>query len=185
MAKHFPGHGGQIADSHKTLPVIRKDINHLDSIDLHPFKDYIDAGLSGIMVGHLAVPNIDSTGVPAAMSRVVIEDLLRKKMKFKGLVLTDALNMGGASGYDSENALMAGADIVIGPKDLRGEMGKVIKGVRNGRIPLEKINEKCRRILFYKFLTGYRWENEKGDGALHELIRSEAREIQNRLNNSI
>lgn len=94
VAKHFPGHGSPEGDSHKSLPVISRSLHQLDSIDLYPFKSYIDSGLSGVMVGHLAVPAIDPKSMPAAVSPVVIKDLLKGEMGFRGLVLTDALNMG-------------------------------------------------------------------------------------------
>lgn len=94
VAKHFPGHGSPADDSHRTLPVIRRTAEQLDSIDLYPFRRYIDEGLSGVMVGHLSLPAIDPEGLPAAVSPAVMGDLLRGKLGFKGLVLTDALNMG-------------------------------------------------------------------------------------------
>ena len=98
VAKHFPGHGSPCGDSHVSLPVIRRSLNQLDSIDLYPFRSYIDAGLTGVMAGHLAVPAIDPESLPAAVSPVVIGDLLRGELGFNGLVLTDALNMGAQKG---------------------------------------------------------------------------------------
>ena len=153
VAKHFPGHGSSNIDSHHMLPVINRNLSSLDSIDLAPFKDYIQAGLSGIMVGHLAVPAIDSTLTPAAMSKIVIDDLLRKKLGFKGLIITDALNMGGAAGYDSSDALKAGADIIVSPGDIKKEIAKTIEMVRRGEITEEEINSKCRKILYFKYLV--------------------------------
>ena len=96
VAKHFPGHGSPCGDSHVSLPVIRRSLNQLDSIDLYPFRSYIDAGLTGVMAGHLAVPAIDPKSLPAAVSPVVIGDLLRGELGFNGLVLTDALKRWGA-----------------------------------------------------------------------------------------
>ena len=152
VAKHFPGHGSPSADSHKTLPVIMKSLHQLDSLDLYPFRQYIDAGLSGVMVGHLAVPAIDPSALPAAVSPAVISDLLRDELGFKGLVLTDALNMGGAEGYGAAAALMAGADIVVSPADTWKEIKEVMEKVRTGELPQSVIDDRCRRILFYKYL---------------------------------
>lgn len=154
VAKHFPGHGGSEIDSHKQLPVVFKGREELDSIDLYPFRSYIDAALSGIMVGHLAVPAVDSLLRPAAVSRPVIKGLLRGKLGFGGLVLTDALNMGGADGYDAVDALEAGADIIVGPADTSDEIRRVMEALISARMDVSVIDEKCRRILFYKFLAG-------------------------------
>lgn len=153
VAKHFPGHGSPPGDSHKALPVIVRSLHQLDSIDLYPFRSYVETGLSGVMVGHLAVPAVDPDALPAAVSPVVIRDLLRGELGFTGLVLTDALNMEGVKGFGALSAIMAGADIIIGPSDTGREIKEVIQGVRDGRIDMAEINDRCRRILFYKYLT--------------------------------
>ncbi|MDE6754227.1 MAG: glycoside hydrolase family 3 protein [Muribaculaceae bacterium] len=165
VAKHFPGHGSPSGDSHRSLPVIKRSLNQLDSIDLFPFRKYIDAGLSGVMVGHLAVPAVDPQNLPAAVSRPVIQGLLRGNLGFEGIILTDALNMEGASGYDAVAAILAGADIVVAPADTGKEIRNVIAAVRNGTLPMEIINDRCRRILIYKYLIS------KGEGeiSLHNL----------------
>ena len=152
VAKHFPGHGSPSADSHRSLPVIERSLQQLDSIDLYPFRSYIDAGLSGIMAGHLAVPAIDPEALPAAVSPVVIGRLLRGDLEFKGLVLTDALNMAGAQGHDAAAAIAAGADIVVAPEDTRHEIDTMIAQVRKGSLPLRDLDDRVRRILFYKYL---------------------------------
>ncbi|MDE6445073.1 MAG: glycosyl hydrolase family 3 [Muribaculaceae bacterium] len=170
VAKHFPGHGSPSADSHRTLPVIRRSLHQLDSIDLYPFRHYIESGLSGVMVGHLAVPAVDPHSLPAAVSSPVIDDLLRGELGFRGLVLTDALNMGGAEGYGAVAALMAGADIVISPADTGREIAEVVEGVRKGEVPVSVIDDRCRRILFYKYLV-----REKSAGVMLEGIREDVR----------
>ncbi|MDE7180432.1 MAG: beta-N-acetylglucosaminidase, partial [Muribaculaceae bacterium] len=101
VAKHFPGHGSVSVDSHKQTGIISRSLHEMDSVDLYPFRQWIDNGLSAVMVGHLAVPSIDSEMLPAAVSPVVINDLLRDDLGFRGLVLTDALNMKGVRGYDA------------------------------------------------------------------------------------
>ncbi len=152
VAKHFPGHGSPADDSHRSLPVIKKSLHQLDSVDLFPFRTYIDAGLSGVMVGHLVVPAIDPECRPAAVSTVVINKLLRKELGFEGLVLTDALNMEGARGFGAKDAIEAGADIIIGPADTAAEIREVIGAVEGGEIAEREIDDRCRRILFYKML---------------------------------
>lgn len=154
VAKHFPGHGSPATDSHRGLPVIERSLHLMDSIDLYPFRHYIEAGLNGIMVGHLSVPAIDPKSLPAAVSPIVIGDLLRDELGFKGLVLTDALNMGAVEGYGAYAALVAGADIVVSPADTGNEIRTVIEMVRKGKMDVSVIEDRCRRIIFYKFLTG-------------------------------
>ena len=181
VAKHFPGHGSPSGDSHKVLPVIERDYDKLDSIDLPPFRGYVAAGLSGIMVGHLAVPAVDSTAVPAAVSKNIIDGLLKKDIGFKGLILTDALNMGGASGFSGADALLAGADIVLAPENPQEEIQATMKMVREGKLPLEDIDDKCRKIIFYKLFAVYGAENVANIDRLKEDIIKGAEEISKRL----
>ena len=152
MAKHFPGHGNPSGDSHRKLQFVNRDYEELDSIDLYPFRKYSDAGLSGIMVGHLAVPSIDSSGLPAAVSPTVINELLRKNLNFGGLVMTDAMNMGGAEGYSSADAIIAGADLIIAPRNTYEDIREICEKVKSGELPQEELKERCRRIVFYKNL---------------------------------
>lgn len=152
VAKHFPGHGSVSADSHKRKGIIDKSLHQLDSIDLYPFRKWTEQRLSGIMVGHLAVPAIDSEMRPAAVSRMVISDLLRSDIGFSGLVLTDALNMGGAEGYGAADALAAGADIVVAPANTFEEVESIVRAVAGGKIPESALDSHVTRILFYKYL---------------------------------
>ncbi|MDE5975333.1 MAG: hypothetical protein K2G69_02150, partial [Muribaculaceae bacterium] len=180
VAKHFPGHGSPSGDSHKEMQVISRSLHTLDSIDLYPFRRYIETGLSGIMVGHLAVPAIDPDMLPAAVSPVVITDLLRGELDFKGLVLTDALNMGGAEGYGSDAAIMAGADIVVAPEDTRKEIGRLLTLARSNHELLPLIDDRCRRILFYKYLVSSESSGVSLRG-LHEDVVGSSGVIRERL----
>jgi len=117
-AKHFPGHGDTSVDSHLELPAISSDRTHLESIELVPFRAAIEAGVDSIMTAHIAVPAIDVAGLPATLSPAIMTGLLRDELKFQGLIVTDALEMGGiakgyAKGEAAVRALEAGADIVI------------------------------------------------------------------------
>ena len=181
VAKHFPGHGSPSGDSHLTLPVIRRSFHHLDSIDLYPFRVYVSSGLSGVMVGHLAVPAIDSLSRPAAVSPEVICGLLRGTLGFRGLVLTDALNMAGAGGYGAWEAIIAGADVVVGPEDTVREIADVIEKVRSGEIGLDVIDDRCRRILFYKYLMGLDNGRPVRLERLREDVRGESDSLYRRL----
>lgn len=153
VAKHFPGHGSTAVDSHVKKPVIYKSLQDIQNIDLYPFERYVEACLSGVMIGHLAFPAIDPSGLPAAVSPVIIRDLLRDEMNFNGLVLTDAFNMGGAKDTEPWQAILAGADIVVSPLSPEKSIKEVLGMVNSGEIPINTINESCRRILFYKLLV--------------------------------
>ncbi len=155
VAKHFPGHGDTDTDSHKTLPYVNHTTSRLDSTDLVPFKDYINAGCSGIMVGHLAVPAIDSTGTPASLSPAITTGLLRNRLGFEGLIYTDALGMKGADhGHTnaSVEALKAGADVLLSPLDPVADISAIENAVKTGEIPPSVIEQRCKRILRYKYL---------------------------------
>lgn len=120
VSKHFPGHGNTIADSHKTLPVVDRSLASIQAIDLLPFRNYIDAGLGGVMVAHLNVPALHTGNVPTSLSADVTTKLLKDEMGFEGLVFTDALTMRGARQGKSNGlaAFKAGADVLLEPYNL-------------------------------------------------------------------
>ncbi|MBP3298316.1 MAG: beta-hexosaminidase [Muribaculaceae bacterium] len=156
VAKHFPGHGFTRTDSHDLLPLIRRTAAEMDSIDLLPFRRYIDLGFPAIMAGHIAVPALSGDSVPAVLSPKVISVLLRDRLRFHGLLITDALNMkaldGGMADSRAVATLRAGADMLIAPVDTRRSEAEVIEAVRTGKLPQKTIQDRCRRILFYKYL---------------------------------
>ncbi|MDE5843418.1 MAG: hypothetical protein K2H35_06770 [Muribaculaceae bacterium] len=172
VAKHFPGHGSANHDSHKALGEVNSSRLQLDSIDLYPFRRYIREGLSGVMVGHLAVTALDTIRRPAIVSPVIMDHILRRQLGFHGLILTDAINMEGAMGIKAWQAIAAGADMVIAPTDTRAEIDAIVEAVKNGNLSEDIVNDRCRRILFYRFLTG---ANHK------RTIRSQE-DIKNRVN---
>lgn len=156
VGKHFPGHGDTREDSHNTLPTVSGDRNRLNNVELYPFQKFINAGISGIMVGHLSVPVLDNTsGLPSSLSKKIITDLLKNEMSFTGLVVTDALVMKGAGASDMcVKALLAGNDILLNPANPATEFESVRSAVESGRIPASLIDEKCKKILQYKYITG-------------------------------
>jgi beta-glucosidase-like glycosyl hydrolase len=124
--KHFPGHGDTAQDSHRELPVVKADRERLDTIELYPFRQAVQAGVHAVMVGHLKVPVLDSR-YPATLSRKIIQGTLRQEMNFQGLVITDAMNMHAVAGQGRRsrenaclNALKAGADIILHPDNPEG-----------------------------------------------------------------
>jgi len=118
--KHFPGHGDTEVDSHISLPVVGKELSSLEGHELVPFRKAIDAGVGMMMLGHLAIPALDPSGTPASLSARVVS-YLKKTLRFQGIVITDAMNMGGLAGYPEKEAslvaLRAGVDIVLHPTD--------------------------------------------------------------------
>ncbi len=137
VCKHFPGHGDTDVDSHKALPVLPFTRERLDSVELYPFKEAIRAGLGGMMVGHLQVPVIEPIGgLPSSLSRNVVYDLLTDELAFKGLIFTDALAMKGVAGNGnvSLQALKAGNDMVLSPRNLKEEIPAVLEAIEKGDI---------------------------------------------------
>lgn len=154
VVKHFPGHGGVAADSHKTLPSLRKPLRQLTAEDLRPFRRYIDLGGRAVMIGHISVPAVDPQLRSAASSPAVIGDLLRDDMHFSGLILTDALNMGGAADIDPAEAIAAGADMILAPADTPAAIRRITDAVLSGELPEERLNESVTRIFLQLLRQG-------------------------------
>ncbi len=154
VSKHFPGHGDTEVDSHKALPVLNFDRARLDSVELYPFREAIKAGLGGMMVGHLEVPELGRH--PASISSHVIYNLLCQELGFQGLVFTDALEMKGISQNQNicAQALIAGNDLLLAPRNLKRELDGVLEAVKSGKLSEELITEKCRKVLTYKYALG-------------------------------
>lgn len=154
VCKHFPGHGDTDVDSHKKLPVLNFDRSRLDSIELYPFRQAVNAGIGGVMVGHLQVPQIGRK--PASISPALVRDLLKKELGFTGLVFTDALEMKGISGNEGvcAQALRAGNDLLLAPRNLKRELDYVLDAVKAGKLTEADIDEHCRRVLAYKYALG-------------------------------
>lgn len=160
VGKHFPGHGDTRLDSHKALPVSEHTIARLDSIEFYPFKKLIEAGIMGIMSGHLSVPALDTIPlVPASLSRSMLTTLLKQQMGFKGFVITDAMNMKGVQAFATTVnpdllALMAGNDIVELSENLPHSIDAVLEALNRNQITAEEIEQKCRKVLALKEWCG-------------------------------
>ena len=147
--KHFPGHGSVTADSHLTLPVQRRSRSELAAADLVPFRAGIRAGLPSVMVGHLDVRAVDP-GVPSSLSRKVVTGLLRQRLGFEGLVVTDALNMGAVTRtHDSARsavaALRAGVDVLLMPPSPQQARDGIVRAVRSGRLASQRLDQAATR----------------------------------------
>jgi len=157
VCKHFPGHGDTNVDSHKALPVLPFTRERLDSVELYPFRKAIQTGLDGIMVGHLDVPVYESRkGTPASLSRNIVHGLLEQKMHFGGLIFTDALAMKGVSGNENVclKALKAGNDMLLVPRRIKEEVEAIEDAVKDGEFAAKEIEQKCRKVLTYKYALG-------------------------------
>lgn len=159
-AKHFPGHGDTEVDSHTKLPVVDADKQRLSQVELYPFKKAVEAGVQAVMTAHIHVPALDSTPkLPATLSPVIITELLREKWGFRGLIVTDAMEMGGITTlFGPEEAciraVQAGADCLLLPLETEKVIDALVREVESGRIPESRINESVRRILQVKAKLG-------------------------------
>jgi beta-glucosidase-like glycosyl hydrolase len=153
-AKHFPGHGDTVVDSHIALPVIKKSRKDLNGIDLVPFIRAINAGVSSIMVGHLTVPSLDD--VPASLSKKIMHGLLREELGFNGLILTDALDMHALSSSRDVpvKCINAGADILLHPTDADVAVAGLLSAVASGEIDERTVNNAAGRIVTAKERLG-------------------------------
>jgi beta-glucosidase-like glycosyl hydrolase/CubicO group peptidase (beta-lactamase class C family) len=152
-AKHFPGHGDTAADSHIDLPVIRADKDRLEHLELIPFRAAISAGVGSIMTGHLSIPALEpDPNTPATLSNNVLTGLLRDELHFEGLVITDAMDMGGittryAPGEAAVRAFLAGADALLMSPVPDAAFEALQAAVKSGRISHERLDASVRRIL--------------------------------------
>ncbi|MGH7580365.1 MAG: glycoside hydrolase family 3 protein [Gemmatimonadales bacterium] len=158
-AKHFPGHGDTGTDSHLALPVIASDWSRLDSVELVPFRAAIEAGVEVVMSAHIALPAIDGGGLrPGTVSPGVLTGVLRDSLGFDGLVVTDALDMGGiANTYGADasvRAFLAGADLLLQPADAAAAIAAMEAAVARGEITEERLDRSVRRVLQAKLDLG-------------------------------
>jgi beta-N-acetylhexosaminidase len=157
--KHFPGHGDTAMDSHAGMPVIASDRARLQALELRPFAAAIAGGVDSVMSAHIALPNVDPSGVPSTISPVVIGEVLRKEMGFAGLVTTDAMDMAGlareyGSAEASVRALEAGVDVLLMPRDPDQAVAAVMTALQTKRLTASRINDSVRKVLRAKVRLG-------------------------------
>ncbi|MGA9977071.1 MAG: glycoside hydrolase family 3 N-terminal domain-containing protein [Candidatus Sulfotelmatobacter sp.] len=160
--KHFPGHGDTATDSHLGVAAVNGDRAHLDSIELPPFRQAIAAGVDSVMVAHVTVPALDpDPNHVATISPSVVTDLLERQMGFKGLIVTDALDMAGLTHLFANNmgraaveAFKAGNDLLLIPADLGASYEAMVKAVRSGEISRERLDHSVLKILKLKASLG-------------------------------
>ena len=154
-AKHFPGHGDTATDSHTGLPVVDHTRAEWEQMDRPPFQAAIDAGVPAIMTAHISIPSLDPSGDPATLSEPIMTGILREEMGYDGVVITDALDMAGASAtYGNDRvpvlALKAGVDMLLMPPEFDVAYNAVLDAVESGELTEERIDTSVRRILTLK-----------------------------------
>ncbi len=153
--KHFPGHGATLGDTHEGFAYTDKSLDELMARDIIPFKTAIENNADFIMVGHISLPNVTGDNTPASVSPVIITDILKNKLGYKNLIITDALNMGALTElYSSDEAAVrainAGADMLLMPQDFALAYNGVLDAVNNGSITEERINASVKKIIMKK-----------------------------------
>ena len=158
--KHFPGHGDTNTDSHLDLPVVSHNLERLNSVELAPFKALLDKKIGGIMVAHLYVPTLEKKkGIPASVSYEIITNLLKNTYQYKGLIITDALNMNAIAkkfspGEIDLRAFKAGNDIMLFSQDVPSGKALIKSAFEKGEISENRLAESVKKILKTKFLLG-------------------------------
>ncbi len=159
-AKHFPGHGDTETDSHLTLPTINFNEQRIDSVELFPYREMIKQGLSSVMVAHLNVPSLESRkGYPSSLSKLIVTDVLKNRLGFKGLIFTDALTMKGVSKFNNSGeidlaAFEAGNDVLLMSANVAKGIEAISKAYVNGQITETRLAHSVKKILMAKYAVG-------------------------------
>ena len=159
-AKHFPGHGDTSKDSHKTLPTINFDSKRINDVELYPFKELIKNNLSSIMVANMEVPSLEKKPkLPSTLSKTIVTKILKKKLKFDGLIITDAMDMKGVVDFNKSEsadvaALLAGNDLLLMPDDLDQSTLSIKKALNEGVLTTQRLSQSVKKILMAKYKAG-------------------------------
>ena len=184
-AKHFPGHGDTDTDSHYALPRITHSRARLDETELYPFREIVKAGIGGVMVAHLDIPALDSTGVPSTLSKPIISALLKEELGFQGLIVTDAMNMKGVTkdnspGIVDKDAILAGNDLLEFTEDVPKAIQEIKKAIKKGLISQKEIDSRCRKLLALKQWVGLNYYKSTSLKNIHQDLNTSEAELLNR-----
>jgi len=177
-AKHFPGHGDTATDSHFSLSQVTADKARLDSVELPPFKQAIAAGTDAVMIAHVTVPALEADpNHVGTTSANIVTGLLKDQLQFKGIVVTDALDMAGLTrlyadniGREAVDAFKAGNDLLLIPADLEASYRAMLAAVRSGEIPLARLNASVRKLLEAKAALGLERSRTVNIGTISTLV---------------
>ncbi|MBS7566157.1 glycoside hydrolase family 3 [Mucilaginibacter sp. Bleaf8] len=189
--KHFPGHGDTNVDSHADLPQLNFTRQRLDTLEEYPFKAAIAAGISGIMVAHMNIPALDKTPrLPSTLSRPIITGLLKDSLGFKGLIVSDAMEMKGVTKYFPQGegdvrAFIAGNDILELSEDSERAIRKIKKAIRSGQVSEAELDAKVKKVLAAKYWVGLnQYTAANPQGTVNDLNRAEGRNLVQRLSDA-
>ena len=181
--KHFPGHGDTNTDSHLDLPVVSHDLKRLNEIELAPFKTLMDKGIGGVMVAHLYVPALEKEkGIPASISKNIITGLLKEKYGYKGLIITDALNMGAVAkrykpGELDALAFKAGNDIMLFSDGVKEGKRLIQLAIDKKEISQNRIEESVKKILLTKYFLGLNEYRPRNPENINEDLNNQSHQI--------
>jgi beta-N-acetylhexosaminidase len=166
VLKHFPGHGDTLQDSHTGAAIVENDLDRLRKVEFLPFRAGLDSGAEIVMTAHVLTPKITQNGLPATLSKPIIQGILRDELGFDGLIITDGLEMSAISAFYPEEeavvlAVEAGVDMLLLPKDFEKSYNAILAAVKNGRLTEQRIDESVRRIL--KIKLEYKISEENKD----------------------
>jgi beta-glucosidase-like glycosyl hydrolase len=190
-AKHFPGHGDTNVDSHFDLPLLNFSRQRLDTLEEYPFKQAIAAGISGVMVAHMSIPALDTAkNLPSSLSRPIITGVLKDSLAFKGLIVTDAMEMKGVVKYFPEGeadlrAFMAGNDIIELSENSCRAIKKIKVAIRKHLIPEAELDAKVKKVLAAKYFAGlHQYKPANVQGISEDLNRNTAKELVQQLSDN-
>jgi beta-glucosidase-like glycosyl hydrolase len=190
-AKHFPGHGDTDVDSHLDLPLLPFTKERLDSLEEYPFKQAINAGISGVMMAHMNIPALDTTKhLPSTLSRPIVTGILKDSLGFKGLVVSDAMEMKGVLKYFPDGdadvrAFVAGMDIIELSENSKRAIKKIRKAVRKGLISKEEFEAKVKKVLTAKYWAGLSHYHETNtDNLIEDINRPAAAGLNQQLSDA-
>jgi beta-glucosidase-like glycosyl hydrolase len=190
-AKHFPGHGDTNVDSHFDLPLLPYSRSRLDSLEEYPFREAVNAGISGVMIAHMSIPALDSTkNLPSTLSRPIVTGMLKDSLRFKGFVVSDAMEMKGVTKYfpngDADvRAFIAGNDIIELSENSERAIKLIRKAVRRGQISPEEFEAKVKKVLAAKYWAGLNQYKPASPANLSEdLNRQQAKELVQQLSDA-
>lgn len=158
--KHFPGHGDTDVDSHYDLPQLNFTAGHLDSMEMYPFRELIKAGASGVMVAHMNIPSLDNTpNLPSSLSKHIVTNVLKKRLGFRGLTFTDAMDMNGVvkhfgGGEADVRAIIAGNDLLELSENSARAINMVLQAIKQGRLTQQDIDTRVKKIIATKYWLG-------------------------------
>lgn len=181
--KHFPGHGDTDTDSHLDLPVVSHNLERLEKTEIAPFKALMNKGVGGVMVAHLYVPTLENEkGIPASVSKKIVTGLLKEKLGYKGLIITDALNMGAVAnkfkaGELDAMAFKAGNDLMLFSQDVATGKKLIQKAIDNGEIQQNRVEESVKKILLTKYYLGLNQYNNINPENVNEDLNNASHSV--------